>query len=338
MKAEQWLGLLRASYYFQLVSLFETCEHMLLSLVNGETSCEFHNVAEKVGADRLKEKCLELRSNVNSSIELQLTVDKGVNTDICCHSAMVECLVSTRNIIQATIRELCSFNETKSMLFSLIQKETEKLLADLFEEMKQIDKMATGYHEFERYSDVVVMGGNEVWTAHAYFLGSRSKKILEDSTRTVEVNGRNFRRIYFSEVEKNSLLRWLYTDCVEFKEEYVVERLLKASHHYKLLDLFERCEQEIVKKVDITTCAYFHEIASKLDATQILKRCEQLISQYYNEDKDVRMESEVDFDNSLSDMMVGTFHTYGKISRCFKSNWHYRVVFLSTGKYAIMYD
>lgn len=215
-------------------------------------------------------------------------------------------------------------NEAKLMLFShfsqSMQQEMEEI-ADLFQEVKQINKLTKGYVEFGLYSDVAVMNGNHGWTAHAYVLDSRSEEILKEQSSTRTVNGRNFRRIYLSELygdaEANSFLRWLYTDYVGFEDNYVVKSLLKASHRYKLPELFERCEQEIVKKVDIFSCAYFHEFALKLDATRILRRCEQLISYYYNVDVpsaddsklDVKMETDVDCDSSLCDMMVGTFYT-----------------------------
>lgn len=55
--ASQWLDLLQASYNFQLVSLFETCERKLLLIANEKTS-------QHDEAIQLLEKCSELRLNV----------------------------------------------------------------------------------------------------------------------------------------------------------------------------------------------------------------------------------------------------------------------------------
>lgn len=93
--AEQWLHLLRASYHFQLVSLFEICERALTSLVNGNTARRFHDIAQTFGANRLMQKCLQLRSNVSnnsSPVEVQLKIDR-VNTDFR-YAEMANCSVS----------------------------------------------------------------------------------------------------------------------------------------------------------------------------------------------------------------------------------------------------
>lgn len=55
--ASQWLDLLQASYNFQLISLFETCEQKLLLIANENTS-------QHDEAIQLLEKCSELRLNV----------------------------------------------------------------------------------------------------------------------------------------------------------------------------------------------------------------------------------------------------------------------------------
>lgn len=155
--------------------------------------------------------------------------------------------------------------------------------------LQRLNKLTMGYHDFGRFWDTAVIIGNDVWLAHAHVLGSRSAKLLSDelSGRTQRVNGRKFRRIYLHGLYANELtfLRWLYTDCVAFDDNRVAEDFLEASRYYELPTLFRRCEQAIVEKVDVTTCARFHRIAEKQNATTILKRCTEVIFQYFERTK-----------------------------------------------------
>lgn len=79
------LGLLQASHHFRLASLFETCENALLSSVNEKTSLQFLEIAKTIGANRLIEKCLELRSNLSDdqteNLQAKFDEDKGVKRD-----------------------------------------------------------------------------------------------------------------------------------------------------------------------------------------------------------------------------------------------------------------
>lgn len=191
----------------------------------------------------------------------------------------------------------------------------EKREADLFEEVELINKLTHGYHLFGDFWDAAVLIDDDVWQVHAYFLGSRSKKILEEFDRTIEVHGRTFRRLSFTVLYRfeHKFLRWLYTDCVVFEDNDVALALLEASQFYELPTLFERCEQAIVANVDITSCAHFHSIAVKRNATTILNRCKYMISQYFNKAKspdcfemdveDPHMEFD-DPDNSVSNFVT----------------------------------
>lgn len=80
------LDLLSASHHFQLASLFETCERALITSVNEKTSLEFHDIAKKVGAAKLVEKCLEFSSissdNATAKLEMEMEIDNEVELDL----------------------------------------------------------------------------------------------------------------------------------------------------------------------------------------------------------------------------------------------------------------
>lgn len=56
----------------------------------------------------------------------------------------------------------------------------EKRIVDLFEEVKTVNKLTTGFHEFIMFSDTAVSTCDGVWPAHEYFLSTRSIKILDE--------------------------------------------------------------------------------------------------------------------------------------------------------------
>lgn len=207
---------------------------------------------------------------------------------------------------------------TKLIYFYSIkfQKE-EKREIDSFEELLQLNKLTLGYHEFGLFWDTVVISGNNSWQTHAHVLDSRSKIFLNKfSQETSEVQHRKFRRINlgykFYGIER-IFLRWLYTDSVAFDKDEAAIKLLKASRLYELRTLFERCEQAIVEKVDIISCAYFHKIAEKNNSTIILKRCNEVISKYFEKAKSsdccqMSVDPESQLNNSTSEIMVSKFY------------------------------
>lgn len=78
------LGLLRASFCFQLPTLFEASERMLVTSVNEESSSKFYSIAEEVGANMLAEKCLQFKRIQcdNSLSEVAGKSDNAVNTNL----------------------------------------------------------------------------------------------------------------------------------------------------------------------------------------------------------------------------------------------------------------
>ncbi|KAG4071410.1 hypothetical protein HA402_011564 [Bradysia odoriphaga] len=281
--ADQWLDLLHGSYKLQLVPLFTICEERLLSLyIDGDVTPRFYDIAKKVGAYQLMEKHLELKLNVIAGVagsreEPDVEIDE-ISTDHYCFE----------------------FSNSSEEEYDCEYQDEE------FEELCKLTKLTLGYHAFQQFSNVEVITWSDKWQAHAHILESRSKKFLEVFKQTT---GRNHRMYNYNGME---LFRWLYTDCVVFDDKHhATVDLLKAAKFYELPTLFERCEQAIVEKVDITSCAYFHKIAEEHNAARILKCCNQLISKYYirsqslvRSEIDVEVEMEVDNSNSLSEMMV----------------------------------
>ncbi|XP_037034850.1 uncharacterized protein LOC119073458 isoform X2 [Bradysia coprophila] len=282
--ADQWLDLLYGSYKLQLVTLFTICEETLLSLsIDGDALPRFNDIAKKVGAYKLIGKYLDLKLNViagvaGSTEELDVEIDE-ISTDHYCST---------------------SSNSSE-------EEYDYEYLDEEFEELLKLNKLTFGYHAFRQFSNVEVITHSDRWQAHAHILESRSKKFREVFTKTT---GRNH-SMYFTYYGME-LFRWLYTDCVVFDDKHhATVDLLKAAQFYELPTLFERCEQAIVERVDITSCAYFHKIAEKQNAATVLKCCNQLISKYFiksqslcRTEMDVEVEMEVDNSNSLDEMMV----------------------------------
>lgn len=106
-------------------------------------------------------------------------------------------------------------------------------------------------------------------------------------------------------------IRWLYTDFVEFDTDDFGFRLLPAAKYHQLPTLFERCEQAIVQKVSITSCAYIRSFATNMGSITILNKCKQLIASYYRHDLPSRITKfgQVDVDED-AEMTVSTFFFY----------------------------
>lgn len=176
------------------------------------------------------------------------------------------------------------------------------------EELLQLNKVTLGCYEFRQFSDINVPirnGGN--WHAHAHVLESRSEKMKSILQQTTGVE--RDRCLYRLGGIGYKFLRWLYTDCITFDDDET--RILGAAQFHDLPTLEERCQQAIVGKVDITSCAHFHAYAKTYKAATVLKCCNQLISQYYIKSKslncsevDVEFKMEVDNSNSLSEIIV----------------------------------
>lgn len=184
-----------------------------------------------------------------------------------------------------------------------------------FDELLLLNKLTVGYHEFRQFSDTDVIMGNNLWGAHAHVLDSRSKKILKEVVPTIGKTGRVIRRICLNRIYgiEHKFLRWIYTDCVVFEKDYFATTLLRASQFYELRALFERCEDALVGQVDIASCAGMHNTAEELNATKLLKRCNELISQYFNKTKSPdcsEMDHKMEFADSLSEMMVSEYFLY----------------------------
>lgn len=126
------LDLLSASHHFKLASLFETCERALITSVNEITSLEFHNIAKKVGANKLVEKCLEFSSifsdNATAKLEMEMEIDNEVDSNLDGRVSVTRCehVINAVSIIRTYLNLHFLYNSThmeyEKRSFKIIKK------------------------------------------------------------------------------------------------------------------------------------------------------------------------------------------------------------------------
>lgn len=58
--------------------------------------------------------------------------------------------------------------------------------------------------------------------------------------------------------------------------------LLQTSHRFELPTLIERCEQAVIDKLSLTSCAQVHNKATDVNATKLLEHVERTINTYWD--------------------------------------------------------
>lgn len=176
-----------------------------------------------------------------------------------------------------------------------------------FDEVLLYHKLTFGYDEFKQFADMHWITYHHVWRVHQHIFGSRSSKLLE---KLKSEDNSQFQTIYGFYRFEHIMLRWIYTDCVVFDNIHTVEGYLEASQLCELPALFEICEDILVEHVDITQCAYYHQMAVKRNASKIAKRCVQVFGQFFNQTQSLdcpQMSYELKFDDPVQEMEVSIF-------------------------------
>lgn len=187
------------------------------------------------------------------------------------------------------------------------------------------------------FSDIVVCYDYTTnWPSHGHVLSSRSEVLR----KTILSNNRELCNLvdlpYFihanfiltfafadwSDFSKDcarALLRWFYTNVIILDSDTLTLELLIASHQFQLSNLFEACERAIVTTVNLSSCAKILLTAAKVGATNILTKCTQLLSSYWDDLESQQLIELFKIDADTSKLPYGTFmksHNAITVSSC----------------------
>uniref|UniRef100_T1J2P3 BTB domain-containing protein n=1 Tax=Strigamia maritima TaxID=126957 RepID=T1J2P3_STRMM len=130
------------------------------------------------------------------------------------------------------------------------------------------------------YSDMTVqLDGCQV-RAHRFVLAARSD--MWGVSRLADVDNLDFTDIPYK--VGSVMLKWVYTDEVEFKEgDAFILELMTAANRYKLTALIERCEQALVSSVNVSNCIKFYTTADEIGAEILKNHCSEMIANHWDD-------------------------------------------------------
>ncbi|XP_070143494.1 rabankyrin-5 isoform X3 [Drosophila kikkawai] len=131
----------------------------------------------------------------------------------------------------------------------------------------------------QTYSDIKIRTQSKIFPAHKIVLHARSEKWRPDVLDTVQ-------ELDWSDLNEDvilALLRWIYTDFIDFHHDGLALDLLKASHRFGLPDLLGLCERTLVTSVDVRSCVRLYCVANEVSATTLLEYCSGLISTHWDD-------------------------------------------------------
>ncbi|KAG2459630.1 ANFY1 protein, partial [Polypterus senegalus] len=81
-----------------------------------------------------------------------------------------------------------------------------------------------------------------------------------------------------------AMLRWVYTDKLELKEDDVfLTDLMKLANRFQLQLLRERCEKGVMSLVNVRNCIRFYQTAEELSATTLVNYCAEIIASHWDD-------------------------------------------------------
>lgn len=81
-----------------------------------------------------------------------------------------------------------------------------------------------------------------------------------------------------------TMLRWIYTDELEFREDDVfLTELMKLANRFQLQLLRERCEKGVMSLVNVRNCIRFYQTAEELNAGTLLNYCAEIIASHWDD-------------------------------------------------------
>jgi len=135
-------------------------------------------------------------------------------------------------------------------------------------------------YEQEQYSDLKIKVGGKHINAHKFVLAARSDSwslATLSSTEELDLSDAN------PEVTR-TMLRWIYTDELEFREDDVfLTELMKLANRFQLQLLRERCEKSVMSLVNVRNCIRFYQTAEELSASTLMNYCAEIIASHWDD-------------------------------------------------------
>ncbi|KAK1157442.1 rabankyrin-5 [Acipenser oxyrinchus oxyrinchus] len=135
-------------------------------------------------------------------------------------------------------------------------------------------------YQQDQYSDLKVKVGDEQLSAHKFVLAAHTESwSLANLAATTELDLSDAK----PEVAM-AMLRWLYTDDLELKEDDVfLTDLMKLANRFQLQLLRERCEKGVMSLVNVRNCIRFYQTAEELCASTLLNYCAEIIASHWDD-------------------------------------------------------
>ncbi|XP_068939356.1 rabankyrin-5 [Petaurus breviceps papuanus] len=141
-------------------------------------------------------------------------------------------------------------------------------------------RIVADLYEQEQYSDLKIKVGNQLVNAHKFVLAARSENwslTSLASTEELDLSDAN------PEVTM-ALLRWVYTDDLELKEDDVfLTELMRLANRFQLQLLRERCEKGVMSLVNVRNCIRFYQTAEELNAATLMNYCAEIIASHWDD-------------------------------------------------------
>nr|BAA24980.2 Ankhzn [Mus musculus]BAC67388.1 ankyrin repeat hooked to a zinc finger motif short form [Mus musculus] len=140
--------------------------------------------------------------------------------------------------------------------------------------------IVAGLYEQEQYSDLKIKVGDRHISAHKFVLAARSDSwslANLSSTEEIDLSDAN------PEVTM-TIVRWIYTDELEFREDDVfLTELMKLANRFQLQLLRERCEKGVMSLVNVRNCIRFYQTAEELNASTLMNYCAEIIASHWDD-------------------------------------------------------
>uniref|UniRef100_A0A8C6X6D1 Ankyrin repeat and FYVE domain containing 1 n=1 Tax=Naja naja TaxID=35670 RepID=A0A8C6X6D1_NAJNA len=135
-------------------------------------------------------------------------------------------------------------------------------------------------YEQEQYSDLKIKVGDRYISAHKFVLAARSEAwSLANLVSTAELD--------LSDADPEvamAMLRWIYTDELELREDDVfLTELMKVANRFQLQLLRERCEKGVMSLVNVRNCIRFYQTAEELNASTLMNYCAEIIANHWDD-------------------------------------------------------
>ncbi|XP_051847502.1 rabankyrin-5 isoform X1 [Antechinus flavipes] len=141
-------------------------------------------------------------------------------------------------------------------------------------------RIVADLYEQEQYSDLKIKVGDQLINAHKFVLAARSENWSLTSLASTE-------ELDLSDADPEvtmALLRWVYTDDLELKEDDVfLTELMRLANRFQLQLLRERCEKGVMSLVNVRNCIRFYQTAEELNATTLMNYCAEIIASHWDD-------------------------------------------------------